>query len=95
MGIAKPLTVLVTGGYISTLPQDPLATNDPDCYTYEYTSSDPVASSWYCQDAQGDKTSVNNYGYVIRFETEKLTLPWLQFSSFRNNGHEYCATNTQ
>lgn len=77
------LAPLITDGFLSSIPVDPLSTGP--CYMFEYfTNNQTTANS--C-----GGVVVTSYPYVLRFGTELITnLGMPQFSSQRVTGREYC-----
>lgn len=64
-GWQTPLAALVTAGYLSTIPLDPL-NSSPYCYNYSGTTSSN--SSWYC-----DGVRRSDYAYSLIFALEGET----------------------
>ena len=88
-GLSAGLSSLVSGGFISSLPSDPLAdtSGGGSCFNYEYISQPGVNVGWNC-----GGIDAGNYGYAIRFETERtqFKLPAFQWNRSPNGGGEYC-----
>ena len=86
---ATPLASLVSGGYISVLPRDPLnATTDTDrfCYNYSTTGS----SAYHC-----GGTSRSNYMYAIMFSLENTNSNFILASNDPAPGFDYCVTGAR
>ncbi|MFA6339182.1 MAG: prepilin-type N-terminal cleavage/methylation domain-containing protein [Candidatus Paceibacterota bacterium] len=93
-GINDGLQILVTEGFMSEIPEDPIASGRTSCYNYEYISAPGQNSSWGCY-VNGTWKSISDYPYVIRFESEatRFKLPTFQWA--RSPAGEYCILGPQ
>ncbi len=76
-GFDEVFAPLVSGGYMDTLPQDPLSNR---CFEY----SRQVGSGWTCD---GGQISINDYEYVLQFFSEVSTF---NLPSSDQGAWDYC-----